>query len=60
MSLLGRMDSLSQSLSSMAFSESDLAIVVGLERTPCYNFRAALVLSPAMPDGRIAVRLLHG
>jgi len=54
------MDSLSQSLSSMAFSESDLAIVVGLERTPCYNFRAALVLSPAMPDGRIAVRLLHG
>ena len=59
-SATARMDSLSQSLSSMAFSESDLAIVVGLERTPSYNFRSALVLSPALPDGRIAVRLLHG
>ena len=54
------MNSLSQSLSSLAFSESDLAIVVGLERAVGYNFRAALVLSPAMPDGRVAVRLLHG
>ena len=54
------MNSLSQSLSSLAFSESDVAIVVGLERAVSYNFRAALVLSPAMPDGRVAVRLLHG
>ena len=55
-----KMNSLSQSLSSLAFSESDVAIVVGLERAVGYNFRAALVLSPAMPDGRVAVRLLHG
>ena len=41
------MNSLSQSLSSLAFSESDVAVVVGLERAVSYNFRAALVLSPA-------------
>ena len=52
-------DALTQRLSSMALSESDLVVVVGLEKYRSYNFRPALVLGPPV-DGRVPVRLVHG
>ena len=52
-------DALTQRLSSMALSESDLVVVVGLEKSRSYNFRPALVLGPPV-DGRVPVRLVHG
>ena len=55
------MDEVASRLSSLALTENNIVVIIGLESAPQYNYRAARVLSAQTSDrGRLGVELLHG
>lgn len=64
------MEELSSRISALALHPQDVVLVAGLEKTPHYNYRAAVVLEPLAaadasappppPNDRIPIALLHG